>query len=309
MRIVFMGTPDFAVETLRRLVEAGRNVVTVVTMPDKPRGRHQSASVPSPVKAYATERGIPVLQPERLSDPAFLESLRRCRADLQVVVAFRMLPEVVWAMPRLGTFNLHASLLPQYRGAAPINWAIINGESMTGVTTFLIDRNIDTGVILRREQVPIFPTDNAAILHDRLMRIGAELALKTIDDIQEGNVSPIPQSQLTVSGSLMPAPKLRKETCELQFSHHTVASACDFVRGLSPYPGAWTTLFGKQLKIYEAMPCYEPCNTLSGEIDTDGRTFLHFACSDGWLSAQSLQLEGRRRMPIADFLRGCNWQL
>ncbi len=304
LRIVFMGTPDFAVESLRRLVDAGRNVVAVVTMPDKPKGRHQDTLTPSPVKLFAQERGLPVLQPERLKDPAFVECLRACGADLQVVVAFRMLPEVVWNMPRLGTFNLHAALLPQYRGAAPINWAIINGETKTGVTTFFLDKDIDTGVVIHRKETPIDEADNAETIHDRLMYLGAELVLRTVDDIQAGNVRPIPQSELAQSVPLRPAPKLHKENCELRWGEHTVVSAYNFVRGLSPYPAAWTMRNGKQLKIYEAVRCAEPCGATPGELCTDGRTFLRFACTDGWLSVLSLQLEGKRRMPVGDFLRG-----
>ncbi len=309
LRIVFMGTPDFAVESLRCLVEANCNVVAVVTMPDKPKGRHQDVLTPSSVKLFAMEKGIPVLQPEKLKDPSFLEELRGYGADLQVVVAFRMLPEVVWAMPRLGTFNLHAALLPQYRGAAPINWAIINGETKTGVTTFFLDHDIDTGVVIYREEVPINETDNAENVHDRLMRLGARLVLKTVRDIQHGSVKPIPQSLLAVDGPLRPAPKIYKETCEIRFAEHTVASAYNFVRGLSPYPAAWTTLDGKQLKIFQAAKSDEPCDVSPGEMDTDCRTFLRVACTDGWLDILSLQLEGKRRMPVADFLRGYNWQL
>ncbi len=299
-----MGTPDFAVESLRRLVDGGHRVVAVVTMPDKPKGRHHDTLTPSPVKVFAQERGLPVMQPERLKDPAFVEQLRSCRADLQVVVAFRMLPEVVWDMPRLGTFNLHAALLPQYRGAAPINWAIINGEKKTGVTTFFIDKDIDTGVVIHREEVEIGETDNAGTLHDRLMHMGAELVERTVGDIEAGNVSPIPQSGLAHSGILHTAPKLSRETCELKWGEHTVETAHNFVRGLSPHPAAWTTLGGKQLKIYAAERCADPCDATPGETDTDGKTCLRFACTDGWLSVLSVQMEGKKRMPVGDFLRG-----
>ncbi len=318
LRLIFMGTPHFAVHTLRRLVETGHNVVAVVTTPDKPVGRHQDVLTPSPVKVCATELGIPVLQPERLRDEGFLSSLRSFAADLQVVVAFRMLPEVVWSMPRLGTFNLHASLLPQYRGAAPINWALINGESETGVTTFLLDREIDTGLVLRRQPAPITDTDTAETLHDRLMTLGADLVLQTIADLQAGTVQPLPQSQLAVQEPLHLAPKIFKETCQLQWHSHTVRSAYNFVRGLSPHPGAWTTLDGRQLKIFEAQAPTPDTLTDStfaagptpqpGTVSTDGKTYLRIACTDGWLTILSLQIEGKRRMPVEDFLRGYVWQ-
>lgn len=302
-----MGTPDFAVEPLRRLHEGGYHVVAVVTMPDKPVGRHQETLSQSAVKQYAVAQGIPVLQPERLKDEAFLEELRSYEADLQVVVAFRMLPEAVWAMPRLGTFNLHAALLPQYRGAAPINWAIINGDTETGITTFFLDHDIDTGVVIHRQAVPIHETDNAEDIHDRLMLLGAELVQKTVDDIEAGRVRPIPQSELTVDGPLRPAPKIFKETCEINWASHTVTSAYNFVRGLSPYPAAWTTLRGKVLKVYATEKGdAEPCSAAPGTFDTDGRTFLRVACTDGWLRILSLQLAGKKRMPVADFLRGFN---
>ncbi len=307
LRIIYMGTPEFAVLPLRRLVEGGYSVVAVVTMPDKPVGRHQDVLTPSPVKQYAVSQGIPVLQPEKLKDPVFLDQLRGYRADLQVVVAFRMLPEVVWAMPRLGTFNLHAALLPQYRGAAPINWAIINGERETGITTFFLDHDIDTGIVIHRQPVPIHEDDDAETVHDRLMVLGAQLVQQTVDDIQNGNIHPVPQDQLVTDGPLRPAPKIFKETCQVKWEAHTTESAYNFVRGLSPYPAAWTLLNGKQLKIYQTqkepatMDGIEP-----GTADTDGRTFLRFACQDGWLSILSLQLAGKKRMPVQDFLRGWN---
>lgn len=300
-----MGTPDFAVESLRRLVDGGYDVVAVVTMPDKPVGRHQDVLSQSPVKKYALEKGIPVLQPEKLKDPAFLKELASYKADLQVVVAFRMLPEAVWSMPPKGTFNLHAALLPQYRGAAPINWAIINGDKETGVTTFFLDHDIDTGVVIHREAVPIHETDNAGDVHDRLMYLGADLVLRTVDDIEAGNVTPIPQSALTVEGELRPAPKIFKETCEVHWEQHTVESAYNFVRGLSPYPAAWTTLDGKQLKLFQAEKHPEiPFSEEPGTVDTDGKTFLRFACTNGWLSVLQLQLAGKKRMPVGDFLKG-----
>ncbi len=308
LRIIFMGTPEFAVASLRALVEGGFNVVAVITMPDKPKGRHQDSLTPSPVKLYALEQRIPVLQPPKLKDPEFLSALRAYQADLQVVVAFRMLPEAVWAMPPLGTFNLHAALLPQYRGAAPINWALINGETQTGVTTFFLDKDIDTGLVIHQEATPISETDNAEDLHDRLMVMGASLVVRTVRDIEDGNVQPLAQASLEQGETLKPAPKLFKDTCELRFESHTARSAYNFVRGLSPYPAAWTTLRGKQLKLFEARIDDQPLSGAKpGDMDTDGRTFLRFACHDGWLSILSLQLEGKRRMPVADFLRGYNW--
>lgn len=308
MRIIFMGTPDFAVESLKTLVEGGYDIVAVVTMPDKPVGRHQEILSQSAVKQYALSVGLPVLQPVRLKDEAFLEELRSYRADLQVVVAFRMLPEVVWAMPRLGTFNLHAALLPQYRGAAPINWAIINGEKETGITTFFLQHDIDTGVVIHRQVVPIGEEDDAESVHDRLMVLGAQLVRKTVDDIESGNVHPIPQEDLLVDAPLKSAPKIFKETCEIRWDQHTVCTAYNFVRGLSPYPAAWTMLDGKSLKIFKTakLPDWEQDrnNVEPGMMETDGRTFLRFACTDGWLDVLELQLAGKRRMPVADFLRG-----
>ena len=253
-RIVFMGTPDFAVGSLRALVEGGYNVVAVVTMPDKPVGRHQSELSQSAVKQYAVAHNIPVLQPEKLKDPDFLEELRSYRADLQVIVAFRMLPEAVWDMPPHGTFNLHASLLPQYRGAAPINWAIINGDTETGVTTFLLDHEIDTGRIIHQARTPISEDDNVETIHDRLRDIGAGVVTQTVDDIIAGNIRPIDQDTLTADTEIRHAPKIFKDTCRLAFDL-PVKRAFDFVRGMSPYPAAWTELVeenGKHtmLKIY-----------------------------------------------------------
>ena len=305
-----MGTPDFAVEPLRRLVEGGYNIVAVITMPDKPVGRHHDVLQQSPVKQYAVSHNIPVLQPERLKDESFLEELRSYQADLQVVVAFRMLPEVVWAMPRLGTFNLHAALLPQYRGAAPINWAIINGDKETGVTTFFLDHDIDTGQVIYRQSVPINEDDDVEAVHDRLMLLGADLVLKTVDDVERGVVKPVPQSELSVEGPLRPAPKIFKETCQIRWSELSAREAYNFVRGLSPYPAAWTTLDGTMLKIYKAsvVEAQETCDDISapGTIDTDCKTYLRIACREGWLQVESLQLAGKRRMAIEDFLRGAH---
>ena len=252
LRIVFMGTPEFAVESLKRLVEGGYNVVAVVTQPDKPVGRHQDTLQPSQVKQYAVEHGLPVLQPVKMKDPEFVEQLRSYQADLQVVVAFRMLPEVVWAMPKYGTFNVHAALLPQYRGAAPINWAVINGEKETGVTTFFLDHDIDTGRIIMQKRFPIPETANVEYVYDGLMHLGAELALETIDALiaADGNIGSIPQSKLIGEGAeLKPAPKIFKDTCRIDF-HQPAKKVYDFIRGLSPYPGAWTEIKKKETVVF-----------------------------------------------------------
>ena len=307
LRIVYMGTPDFAVETLDRLVSGGYNVVGVVTMPDKPVGRHQTTLQASPVKRYALEHGLPLLQPERLRDEAFLQALADMRPDLGVVVAFRMLPEVVWAMPRLGTFNLHAALLPQYRGAAPINWAIINGDTETGVTTFFLDQDIDTGRVIHRRSVPIADTDTAEDVHDRLMHLGADLVCATIDDIIADRVTPIPQDQLTTDGPLRPAPKLFKDNCRITWTDGT-KRCYDFIRGLSPYPAAWTTLVdegGKAvvMKIYVAHKDFSPVAEAPGTVlVADGE--MRIVLADGTLVIDSLQMAGKKRMATADFLRG-----
>ncbi len=309
LRIVYMGTPEFAVESLRALVEGGYNVVGVVTMPDKPVGRHGSVLQPSPVKQYAVEHGLPVLQPERLKDETFVEQLRALRADLQIVVAFRMLPEVVWAMPPMGTFNLHASLLPQYRGAAPINWAVINGETETGITTFFLQHEIDTGRIIQQVRVPIADDDCVGDVHDRLMMLGGRLVTETVDNILAGNVHPIDQSELfQTEQELKPAPKIFRETCRIDWQQPT-KRVYDFVRGLSPYPAAWTLLQQpdaqpQSLKIYRTVPSAETPSQPAGTLRTDGRTYLRCACADGWLDILELQLAGKRRMPVADFLRG-----
>ena len=307
LRIVYMGTPDFAVETLDRLVSGGYNVVGVVTMPDKPVGRHQTTLQASPVKRYALEHGLPLLQPERLRDEAFLQALADMRPDLGVVVAFRMLPEVVWAMPRLGTFNLHAALLPQYRGAAPINWAIINGDTETGVTTFFLDHDIDTGRVIHRRSVPIADTDTAEDVLDRLMHLGADLVCATIDDIIADRVTPIPQDQLTTDGPLRPAPKLFKDNCRITWTDGT-KRCYDFIRGLSPYPAAWTTLVdegGKAvvMKIYVAHKDFSPVTEAPGTVlVADGE--MRIVLADGTLVIDSLQMAGKKRMATADFLRG-----
>ena len=307
-RIVFMGTPDFAVGSLRALVEGGYNVVAVVTMPDKPVGRHQSELSQSAVKQYAVAHNIPVLQPEKLKDPDFLEELRSYRADLQVIVAFRMLPEAVWDMPPHGTFNLHASLLPQYRGAAPINWAIINGDTETGVTTFLLDHEIDTGRIIHQARTPISEDDNVETVHDRLRDIGAGVVTQTVDDIIAGNIRPIDQDTLTADTEIRHAPKIFKDTCRLAFDL-PVKRAFDFVRGMSPYPAAWTELVeenGKHtmLKIYATTREETTVAEAPGTVLTDGKTYFKIAFPDGYLALTQLQLAGKKRMTVTDFLRG-----
>lgn len=308
LRIVYMGTPEFAVESLKRLVEGGYNIVGVITMPDKPMGRHGSVLQPSPVKQYAVSQGLKVLQPEKLKNEEFVAELRSLNADLQIVVAFRMLPEVVWSMPRLGTFNLHASLLPQYRGAAPINWAVINGDTETGITTFFLKHEIDTGEIIDQVRVPIADTDNVEVVYERLMRLGGDLVLKTVDAILEGSVKTIPQEELAQVGELRPAPKIFKETCRIDWTIG-VKRIYDFVRGLSPYPAAWTELYQEgadpiMLKIFETEKLFCEHSLAPGTIVTDCKTYFKIASSDGYVNVLSLQLAGKKRMEINDFLRG-----
>lgn len=308
LRIVYMGTPEFAVESLKRLVEGGYNIVGVITMPDKPMGRHGSVLQPSQVKQYAVSQGLKVLQPEKLKNEEFVAELRSLNADLQIVVAFRMLPEVVWSMPRLGTFNLHASLLPQYRGAAPINWAVINGDTETGITTFFLKHEIDTGEIIDQVRVPIADTDNVEVVYERLMRLGGDLVLKTVDAILEGSVKTIPQEELAQVGELRPAPKIFKETCRIDWTIG-VKRIYDFVRGLSPYPAAWTELYQEgtdpvMLKIFETEKLFCEHSLAPGTIVTDCKTYFKIASSDGYVNVLSLQLAGKKRMEINDFLRG-----
>lgn len=297
LRIVYMGTPEFAVESLKRLVEGGYNIVGVITMPDKPMGRHGSVLQPSPVKQYAVSQGLKVLQPEKLKNEEFVAELRSLNADLQIVVAFRMLPEVVWSMPRLGTFNLHASLLPQYRGAAPINWAVINGDTETGITTFFLKHEIDTGEIIDQVRVPIADTDNVEVVYERLMRLGGDLVLKTVDAILEGSVKTIPQEELAQVGELRPAPKIFKETCRIDWTIG-VKRIYDFVRGLSPYPAAWTELYQEgadpiMLKIFETEKLFCEHSLAPGTIVTDCKTYFKIASSDGYVNVLSLQLAGK----------------
>ena len=299
MKIVFMGTPDFAVASLDALVQANFDVVAVVTAPDKPAGRGQKLSE-SAVKKYAVEKGIAVLQPEKLKNPEFIEQLKSYQADLQVVVAFRMLPEVVWNMPPKGTINLHGSLLPQYRGAAPINHAIINGEKESGVTTFFLTHEIDTGNIILSESTPIADNETAGDLHDKLMHIGANLLVKTLKAIEAGEVSEQPQPQ---SGNLKHAPKIFKEDCKIDWNN-PVQMIYNLIRGLSPYPTAFTFLNDKTLKIFKAEIEHKEPGIVAGGFLTDGKTFLKFAAKDGFIKLLDIQYEGKKRMPIEDFLRG-----
>lgn len=300
LRIVFMGTPEFAVASLKALRDAGCSVVAVVTAPDKPAGRGMLLSE-SAVKKYAVQHGLPVLQPDKLRGAGFLTDLRSYEADLFIVVAFRMLPEVVWNMPPLGTVNLHASLLPQYRGAAPINHAIINGEPVTGVTTFKLKHEIDTGNILLREEVPILPDDDAGILHDKLMRVGAGLLVKTVQQLAEGSLTEKEQPQ--PDETLRHAPKIFPEHCAIDWNNR-VQDVYNKIRGLSPYPGAYTLLNGRRLKIFKAaVDNSHPVGTC-GSFQTDNRSYLKFAAADGNIHVYDLQLEGKKRMGIDAFLRG-----
>jgi methionyl-tRNA formyltransferase len=326
LRLVFMGTPEFAVASLEAILDAGYNVAAVVTAPDKPAGRGMQLTE-SAVKKFAVAKGLPVLQPEKLKDPAFLGQLRAVGADLQIVVAFRMLPELVWNMPRMGTVNLHGSLLPQYRGAAPINWAVINGEKETGVTTFQLQQDIDTGSILLQDRFPIADTDTAGDVHDRMKVIGARLLAKTIGGLAAGTLVATPQQN---PPQLKHAPKIFTETCRIDWNKNT-SEIYNLIRGLSPFPAAFTELDGKTLKVFlsekelrpssastdllaakspsvestgaeaAAMPAAKP---VPGAYDTDGKTWLRFATPDGYIRVTELQLEGKKKMSIGDFLRG-----
>ena len=307
LRIVYMGTPEFAVEPLRSLVEGGYNIVGVITMPDKPAGRGHKVQF-SPVKQYALEHDLPLLQPERLKDEAFVEALRAWNADLQIVVAFRMLPEVVWNMPRLGTFNLHASLLPQYRGAAPINWAVINGDTETGITTFFLKHEIDTGEVIQQVRVPIADTDNVGIVHDKLMMLGGRLVTETVDAILADTVKSVPQEEMAVVGELRPAPKIFKDTCRIDWNM-PVKRIYDFIRGLSPYPAAWTELVQPDgtvvvLKIFETEKIEHLHESAPGTLQTDGKTYIRIAGTDGWIGVRALQLPGKKRLKTDELLRG-----
>lgn len=306
LRIVFMGTPEFASTSLRRLVEEGYNVVAVVTTPDKPAGRGQKMHQ-SDVKLTALELGLPILQPERLRDEAFLESLKELNPDLGVVIAFRMLPEVVWAMPKFGTFNLHASLLPEYRGAAPINWAIINGEKRTGVTTFLLNHEIDKGAIIEQESIDILPDDNIGSLYDKLMNIGSALVTRTVDKIAEGNYTTVEQMHIDES-TLKPAPKIFKEDCRIDWSKGA-ESIHNLVRGLSPYPAAWSPLFidGQEcgsMKIFTTHTEQASIGVAPGTVRTDGKSYVAVTAADGWVYIDEVQMAGKRRMAIKELLLG-----
>ncbi len=294
-----MGTPEFAVASLEALVQAGSKVVAVVTAPDKAQGRGQELKG-SPVKECAQSHNIPILQPTNLKAPEFVDQLKSYQADLQVVVAFRMLPEVVWNMPRLGTFNLHASLLPQYRGAAPINWAIINGEKETGVTTFFLRHEIDTGNIIFQEREPIQPNDDAGSLYERLMKKGAELVVRTVKAIASGTYQATEQ---TMTGEWKAAPKIFKETCAINW-HHNAEAIHNFVRGLSPYPAAWTRVHEKVYKIFKVEPLPASAGDRNHAWETDNKTYLRFRTGDGWVSIKELQPEGRKRMTLDEFFRG-----
>ena len=307
LRIVFMGTPEFAVPSLRALVAGGYNVVAVVTTPDKPAGRGQKLHQ-SEVKLAALELGLPVLQSEKLKAPEFVEAMQALKPDLGIVIAFRMLPEVIWAMPRLGTFNLHASLLPQYRGAAPINWAVINGETETGVTTFLLNHEIDKGAIIAQVRVPILPKDNVGTMYDKLMHTGTALVTETVDRIAAGDIRPVEQQHIDES-TLRPAPKIFKEDCRIDWTLPGRRIA-DFIRGLSPYPAAWTEMFREEdeepqsAKVFsatfEAAAHGQPCGT----VESDGRTFIRVACADGWIVPGELQIAGKKRLAVRDLLLG-----
>jgi methionyl-tRNA formyltransferase len=307
LRIVFMGTPEFAVASLDALVKAGCNIVGVITAPDKPAGRGMQLQQ-SAVKKYALEHQLHILQPEKLKNPQFLEALKALQADLQIVVAFRMLPEVVWNMPPMGTINVHGSLLPQYRGAAPINWAVINGEKETGVTTFKLKHEIDTGDILLQERLPIGENETAGSVHDRMKELGAQLLVKTVQGLADGSLKEIPQSQIPNSKSqILHAPKIFTETCRIDWNK-PVADIHNLVRGLSPFPGAFTQLEGKTFKIYQSLKEEGNVNEQPGSFITDKKTYLKFACTDGYLTVKELQLEGKKRMLIEDFLRGYRFQ-
>ena len=303
LRIIFMGTPDFAVASLDAVVNAGCNIIAVITAPDRPAGRGMKMNE-SAVKKYAIEKGLNILQPEKLKNPAFLEQLQSLRADLQLVVAFRMLPEVVWSMPPIGTINLHGSLLPQYRGAAPINWAVINGEKETGVTTFKLQQEIDTGNILLQETIFIGENETAGEVHDRMKIIGAQLLVKTVREIADGSLKEKPQrSDGDRQTALKHAPKLTTETCKIDWTK-SVDDIHNLIRGLSPYPGAFTDFDGKVLKIFRSHKEYISPSISPGPYETDKKTFLKFACAGGYIHADEIQLEGKKKMTVEEFLRG-----
>lgn len=299
LRIIFLGTPDFAAESLRQLVESGVLVVAVITAPDRPKGRGKKLGT-SAVKDFAVEANLPVLQPTNLKSPAFIEELKAFHADLQIVVAFRMLPEVVWNMPELGTFNLHASLLPQYRGAAPINWAIVNGEEKTGVTTFFLKHEIDTGAIIFQEEEPILPEDSVGSLYIRLMKKGAKLVVKTVEAIQKDEYPQLPQK---TEENPKDAPKIFKEDCRINWDQ-PAEQVRNFVRGLSPYPAAWTLLEDKTMKVFSVRKLDERSKITAGEFESDGKTYLRIGVQNATMEITELQIEGKKRMKTEEFLRG-----
>jgi methionyl-tRNA formyltransferase len=298
-RIIFMGTPDFAVASLDAIVQAGYPVVAVITAPDKPAGRGMQLNI-SAVKKYALEKGLTIMQPEKLKNPQFLEELRSFNADLQIVVAFRMLPELVWNMPPMGTVNLHGSLLPQYRGAAPINWAVINGEKETGCTTFKLQHDIDTGNILLQERFPVGEKETAGEVHDKMKEIGARLVVRTIEGLAAGTLEERPQPS---DATLRHAPKIFTDTCRIDWNR-SVTEIYDLIRGLSPFPTAFTQLDGKLLKIYQAEKEMVAPSLPPGHSETDKKTWLRFAAADGYIRVTEIQLEGKKKMAIQDFLRG-----
>ena len=305
MKIVFMGTPDFAVASLNALLQAGFDLAGVITAPDKPAGRGQKINE-SAVKQFAVEKGLKILQPVKLKDPEFIQELRSLHADLQVVVAFRMLPEIVWNMPAKGTINLHGSLLPQYRGAAPINWAIINGEKESGVSTFLLKQEIDTGDILFSEKVNIEEKDTAGDLHDKLMIVGAKLLVKTVKAIELSDYKEIPQD-INKGETLKSAPKIFREDCQINWNQPAM-TIYNHIRGLSPYPAAFCLFQEKTLKIFQAEVNYSKHTLETGSFQTDHKATLQFACADGFISILELQLEGKKKMKIDEFLRGIRLQ-
>ncbi len=302
LRIVFMGTPEFAVASLDALVQAGCNIAAVITAPDKPAGRGMQLQQ-SAVKKYAVENRLKVLQPEKLKNPEFLAALKLLNADLQIVVAFRMLPEAVWNMPPMGTVNVHGSLLPQYRGAAPINWAVINGEKETGVTTFKLKHEIDTGDILLQESLPIGEDETAGEVHDRMKEIGATVLVETVKGLAENRIAEQPQTLNLQPSTLHHAPKIHTDTCIIHWDR-PVETVHNLIRGLSPYPGAFTTLNEKILKVFRSKKEITYPKSTEGDYETDGRTYLKFACTDGYLHLLEVQLEGKKRMSIDDFLKG-----
>lgn len=306
LKIVFLGTPDFAVESLRRIHKGGYNIVGVITMPDKPAGRGHKL-LHSPVKQYAVANNLPLFQPINLKDPQFVEELRSLGANLFIVIAFRMLPEVVWSMPELGTFNLHASLLPKYRGAAPINWAVMNGDTETGVTTFFLKHEIDTGDIIRQEKIDILPSDNVGDVHDKLMMLGADLTIETIDHIIAGDLKPIPQDKLLQGEEPTPAPKIFKDTCLIDWNKPAI-TVHNHVRGLSPYPAAWIEMPIEEresitMKVFETSVVEWVGELTPGKLTID-RGHIYVDCADNRIEILSLQVAGKKRMPAADFLRG-----